>query len=119
MMKWSTNDQDVDLKVTDPTGKRFDFKHRKYSGHPGVFVLDTRRGPGMELWQADKIIPGTYQITYQFYNEYGNNSPCPVTGTLFSPKGSIDLPTVTLNTGGKREASFRIQVDENGNAQVQ
>jgi hypothetical protein len=117
MMKWPTNDHDVDLKVEDPGGRKFDFKHRKYGKEPGTFVLDTRRGPGMEVWQSDRIVPGVYKFTYQFYNAYGNNSPCPVTATLFTSKGSVDLPKVTLDLGsGKREHAFKVRVDEKGQA---
>ena len=83
-----------------------------------MFALDTRRGPGMELWQSDRIIPGVYKFTYQFYNAYGNKSPCPVTATLFSAKGSLELPPVTLDPMTQREATFRVLIDENGKAQL-
>lgn len=116
MMKWATNDHDLDLRVEDPSGHRFDFKHRKYKGVPGTFVLDTRRGPGMEVWQSDRVVAGTYKFTYQFYNAYGNVAPCPVTATLFTAKGSVDLPSVTLDIAKKREFTFQVRVDEHGQA---
>ena len=119
MMKWPTNNHDLDLRVEDPSGHRFDFKHRKYEDHPGTFVLDTRRGPGMEVWQSDRMVPGTYKFTYLFYNAYGNNEPCPVSGTLFTSRGSIELPKVTLDPAGKREASFQIKIDKEGKASVE
>jgi tetrahydromethanopterin S-methyltransferase subunit B len=116
MMKWPTKDHDIDLKVEDPSGHIFDFKHRKYNASPGMFVLDTRRGPGMEVWQTDKIVPGVYKFTFQFYNAYGNPEPCPVSGTLFTTKGTVELPTITLDPNTKREAAFLIELDEKGKA---
>ncbi len=118
MIKWPTNDHDVDLTVEDPSGKRFDFKNRKISGHPGMFVLDTRRGPGIEVWQADKIIPGTYKFTYTLYNAYGNRAPCPITATLFSAKGSLEIPVTTLDISARRSASIKVQVGDDGKAQI-
>lgn len=118
MIKWPTNDHDVDLTVEDPAGRKFDFKNRKYSGHPGMFVLDTRRGPGIEVWQADRIIPGTYKFNFQLYNAYGNKAPCPISGTLFSSKGSVEMPTVTLDTDSRRSGSVRVEIDDQGKARI-
>jgi len=118
MVKWPTNDHDVDLTVEDPSGRKFDFKNRKISGHPGTFVLDTRRGPGIEVWQADKIIPGIYKFTYTLYNAYGNKAPCPISGTIFSSKGSVEIPATTLDTESRRTSSVRVQIDEDGKAVI-
>ena len=118
IMSWPTAEHDVDLSITDPNGKTFDFKHRKYQDHPGTFVLDTRRGPGNEVWQAEKIIPGIYRIKYFFYNQYGNKAPCTVKGTLVTPKGSFDLPETTLDLSQKREVTYTVDVDRLGNVKT-
>lgn len=113
VMTWATDAHDVDLSVEDPAGRAFDFKKRKHKDHPGLLVLDTRRGPGTEVWQADKIIPGDYRFKYHFYNPYGNKKPCEVKGSLFTTKGQIDFPVVKL-TPSSKDASFTISIDKDG-----
>jgi len=52
VMSWGTRNQDIDLIVTDPKGHIFNFKNRQYKNVPGFLVLDTRQGPGVEIWQS-------------------------------------------------------------------
>jgi len=118
VMSWGTRDQDVDLIVTDPKGHVFNFKTRNYENSPGLLVLDTRQGPGVEIWQSDRIIPGTYTFTFQFYSSYGNNEPCPVTGSLFTPKGKISFPQTILNPE-KRQKVFKVEITPEGKATLQ
>lgn len=114
IMSWPTVDHDIDLSITDPNGKVFDFKHRKFKEHPGAFVTDSRRGPGTEVWQSEKIIPGKYTIRYSFYNQYGNSAPTTVIGALVTPKGSFDLPKVTLDFETNPSFTIILMMDENG-----
>jgi flagellar motor protein MotB len=113
VMSWGTRNQDIDLSVTDPEGSLFNFKLRKHANHPGLLVLDTRQGPGVEIWQSDKITPGVYSFNYQFYNSYGNTEPCPVTGTLFTSQGKISLPQITL-TPDKKQHTFKVEISSGG-----
>lgn len=117
-INWSTRDHDIDLVVKDPNGKKFDFKNRKHGGYPGNFALDTRRGPGAELWQSDKIIPGKYTATYSFYNQYGNTEDAKVSGTIYTAKGSFEIKTVQMNLGDKREFHIQFEVAEDGDVKV-
>jgi len=117
VMSWSTAQQDIDLYVTDPAGRTFDFKKRNYENHPGLLVLDTRQGPGVEVWQSDRVIPGIYSFKYFFYNSYGNNEPCNITGTLFTPKGRVSLPSIVLTPQNKTQ-TIRFQIDEEGKAKA-
>ena len=114
VITWPTADHDIDLIVTDPAGKIFNFKERKVSGHPGQFVLDSRRGPGAEMWQTDATLAGTYTLKYIFYNSYGNAEPATVFGTIYSSRGMFELPKVTLNFESKREQSFRFSISKKG-----
>lgn len=118
-MNWSTKDHDVDLVIEDPEGTVFDFKHRKRIGHPGNFALDTRRGPGVELWQSDRIIPGKYKATYMFYNNYGNSESAKVSGTIFTPKGNVELPTREMDVSSNRKVQFVFAVDKDGRVKLQ
>lgn len=117
-ISWSTRDHDIDLVVRDPSGKKFDFKNRKHGSHPGYFALDTRRGPGAELWQTDRIIPGLYSATYSFYNEYGNTEAAKVSGTIYSAKGSFEITAVQMNVGAKKEYLIQFDVKEDGSVNV-
>lgn len=92
VISWPTQDHDIDLVVVDPKGHEFNFKRRKIAGVAAQFSLDTRRGPGTELWQSNEIIPGVYKVTYIFYNKVNNPEPAAVRGTVFTPKGSFELP---------------------------
>lgn len=117
-ISWSTRDHDIDLVVKDPSGKKFDFKNRKHGSHPGYFALDTRRGPGAELWQSDRIVPGTYTATYSFYNQYGNTEPAKVSGTIYSAKGSFEITAVQMDVGSKKEYLIQFDVKEDGSVNV-
>jgi hypothetical protein len=113
VLTWSTNEHDLDLSVTDPAGRVFNFKKRKYSGQPGAFTLDTRRGPGTEVWQSAKVLPGKYVINIEFYNKYSNDEPAAGKVTMFTSYGQIDTPEFKL-TGENRNKRFIFNVDENG-----
>lgn len=117
-INWPTKDHDVDLTIVDPSGKTFDFKRREYKGQPGLFALDTRRGPGVELWQSKNIVPGKYKATYQMYNDYGNAEAAPVSAVILTPKGSFELPLVNLSTSGTRRVTVDFEVDKAGGIKI-
>jgi flagellar motor protein MotB len=118
VMTWPTQDHDIDLIVTDPNGHTFDFKHRAFKGSPGEFVLDTRRGPGAEMWQSEKLVAGVYKISYVFYNPYGNESPATISGKIYTLNGVIKLPNVTLDFKTNKEKTFKVQISEKGEAKI-
>lgn len=113
VLTWSTNEHDLDLSVTDPSGKVFNFKKRKYGGHPGAFTLDTRRGPGTEVWQSEKVMPGKYVVNVEFYNKYSNDEPASGKITLFTSYGQIETPEFKLTAQNKNKR-FIFNIDENG-----
>ncbi|MBX3019683.1 MAG: hypothetical protein KF767_17475 [Bdellovibrionaceae bacterium] len=117
-INWPTKDHDVDLTIQDPSGKTFDFKRREYKGQPGLFALDTRRGPGVELWQSKNIVPGRYKATYQLYNDYGNAEAAPVSAVILTPRGSFELPIAKLSTSGTRRVSAEFEVDKAGGVKI-
>lgn len=117
-INWPTKDHDVDLTIVDPSGKTFDFKRREYKGQPGLFALDTRRGPGVELWQSKNIVPGRYKATYQLYNDYGNAEAAPVSAVILTPRGSFELPVANLSTSGTRRVSAEFEVDKAGGVRI-
>lgn len=117
-INWPTKDHDVDLTIQDPSGKTFDFKRREYKGQPGLFALDTRRGPGVELWQSKNIVPGRYKASYQLYNDYGNAEAAPVSAVILTPKGSFELPIAKLSTSGTRKITAEFEIDKAGGVKI-
>ncbi len=116
VMKWSTEKHDVDLVLKAPDGKVFDFKHKKYGNSYGEFVLDSRSGPGAEVWQSQQLTPGRYTLTSKLYNTYGNNKPAEVSASLFTKKGKMDIPAFQLSPK-KKTNSVSFEVDKEGKIQ--
>lgn len=118
-INWPSKDHDVDLVIQDPGGRVYDFKRRKHDGQAGLFALDTRRGPGVELWQSKEIIPGKYKATYSLYNDYGNTEPAPVSAVILTPRGSFEIPIANLSSTGQRKATVVFDVDSAGKVKLQ
>jgi len=111
---WTTADHDLDLVVTDPNGQSFNFKKRTVANAPGKLVVDSRRGPGAEVWQSDRIIPGRYKAEISFYNQYGNMSPAEVKLVIFASGGNIELPTFKMDFASSKKKNIEFLVDDKG-----
>lgn len=114
VVKWQTKEHDLDLVIVDPNNKEFNFKKRKIANYPGVFELDSTTGPGIELWQSNRVFPGDYTVTVSFYNKYGNDKPATPNITIFSKKGRQDLPPTELIFGKKQKVTYGFTIDEQG-----
>ena len=114
IVNWSTPDHDIDLSITDPAGHIFDFKRRSYAEVPGSFALDTRRGPGTEVWQADDLMAGEYKALVKFYSQYGNTQNAKVKLTIFSPRGKYEVPEFEMDYKSSRIKTILFTVDEEG-----
>lgn len=115
ILKWSSEKHDLDLTVTDPKGKTFNFKSRKFAGHPGEFTLDSRSGPGAEIWQTNKIVPGIYKISWKLYNTYGNDKPVVFSGFISSNRGNILISESTFEAKVGSQKALQVEVDSKGN----
>jgi hypothetical protein len=118
VMRWSTAEHDVDLVVEDPAGREFNFKVRRHEKHPGLFVLDSRRGPGAEVWQSETILRGTYKAHVVFYNPYGNRGPAKITTSVLTSKGSFDYPEMTLQFGKSSQVTVRFSAEPDGSIKL-
>jgi cell division protein FtsB len=96
LMKWTTDRQDVDLHVVDPTGAEFYFQRRTNPGRPGELTEDDLAGPGNEIWSVPEAPPGEYRIYYNLYSRSGNPGNPEVTGRVFFRDGSRELRTTRL-----------------------
>ncbi len=66
-LEWQSERHDLDLHVTDPKGHRFFWNQATYPDESSRLTLDNRIGarpnkPGLEIWTARDIQPGTYRI---------------------------------------------------------
>ncbi len=112
-IQWETEKHDVDMVIVHPNGKKFSYRNRTHSGMSGNFILDSRQGPGMEVWQDAMLAPGRYQMTAVLYNDYGNRKPASVQGSILTVKGRVDLPRAELSMK-QREHVYEFTVDAEG-----
>ena len=67
VIQWSTERHDVDLHVIDAAGEEFYYEKKTIRGRPGELSADTRRGPGVEIWEVPEAPAGEYRVLYNFY----------------------------------------------------
>lgn len=119
IIQWPSLKHDVDLEVQSPSGRKYNFKKRKHKGNPAQFTLDSRTGPGSEVWQTSELEEGTYKVRYNFYNHYGNKENAKVDAKVFTKKGAYKIPTQTLEFPKKRKYEFQFTVNEDGAVKTQ
>lgn len=113
-VRWTTLKHDLDMTVEDPTGKLFSFKNRSFKGSDGKFTLDSRSGPGAEMWQTKNLIPGTYKITIKPYQSYGNEEPAEVVFSATSFRDTFESGTFKMEFQSKKPRVFRFHLGEDG-----
>ncbi len=118
ILKWSTDKHDLDLKVTDPNGKVFEFKNKLYKGYPGELTLDSRSGPGAEIWQTNKIIPGNYTVTWKLYNSYNNPNDVVYSGSISSSRSRIPINTGSFKSTAGAQKTIKFQATGKGNLKL-
>ena len=80
--------------------------------------MDSRTGPGSEVWQTSELETGTYTVNYKFYNQYGNKEDAKVKGRIFTKKGAYELPEKTLKFPKGRKFQFQFSVDKDGKIKI-
>lgn len=116
--KWDTEKHDLDLTVKTPNGKLYNFKNRKYAELPGELVLDSRYGPGAEIWNSNSVVPGDYELNVTLYNQYGNLNDAVVETGIVSSLSNIKLPTVRLNQRTQPSVVYRFSIDNEGRINI-
>lgn len=117
MAYWTTKDHDIDLSIETPSKHTYDFKRRKFEGAKGELILDTRRGPGAEIWHGEEAEAGIYKITMNLYSQYSNPEPAVAKGHISTVKGVIELPEMKLDSKTRRKI-FRIKLDDEGKLEI-
>src|SRR6202035_684926 len=119
-IEWNASgNYDIDLHVFDPDQNEFFWgksnrSRRDYPASEAQLSYDNTRGPGVELWQDPKAVPGTYKIAYDYYTAPGPNLPVDVKGNVFYRNGRIELPAVTLTETHKLRPVASIIVGTRG-----
>ena len=112
MIYWTTKDHDIDLSIKSPDGTKYNFKKREFKGKKGKFILDTRRGPGAEIWRQEEMRPGVYTVTISLYSQYNNPKPAVVNGNISTSEGLFDLKTLSLTKKNRKAVvRFRLKPD--------
>ncbi len=120
VLRWETNRHDVDLHVINPEGQEFFYEKHNRNGaqFPGVdafLTVDSRRGPGIEVWLDPLASAGRYQLLVNLYERHGGARTAPVSGKVYFRDGHIDLPEMTLSDLNKKVEFAELEVDAQGN----
>jgi flagellar motor protein MotB len=110
---WATEKHDIDLEIVDTNNKKFNFKKKSYGGVDGQFEIDSRYGPGLEMWKTPKLHPGKYKVKVTLYNSNGNDEPAEVQTNVITVSENRKLPKITLSKTAKTK-ELRFNVDEKG-----
>ena len=114
LLKWPTDRHDLDMVLTDPKGRVFNFKKRQVKGSQGVFEVDSRFGPGVEMWQDQKPLAGKYKVEVVFYNASGNEKPARFQVQAVSAKTSVSSEEFTLDLTQQKQKTFTFELNNQG-----
>jgi flagellar motor protein MotB len=113
-IKWDTEKHDIDMTVKDPAGHLFNYKNRSFVNVAGNLILDSRYGPGAEVWNSNKLEAGIYEITASLYNQFGNPNDAVLTGSIITAYGVLELPKAYLNMKDNPSFVYKVQVTAEG-----
>ena len=117
VLAWETEKHDLDLSIETPSQKVFDFKHRQIRGEHGEFQIDSRYGPGIEMWKAENFQSGRYKIKSSFYNTNGNAVNAKVRLSVITNAQTYRSEVIEIPIT-KKNFETDVFVDEKGKIQV-
>jgi hypothetical protein len=123
VMKWETQNQDVDLHVVDMDGYEFYFeRHNRNQEHfQGIMAelsVDTVNGPGIEIWENPKVKKGVYKVYLNLYARHGNLQNPVVKSNLYYRDGSRKLPDTVLTQERYKSLIATVEVKDDGTVEV-
>lgn len=119
VLNWNSLDHDLDLKVTDPTGRVFDFQNRSQNGSQSRFLVDSRSGPGVEVWETPTMEEGDYKVEVSFYNAHGNANPPEGLGSVVTNEGIYPFPNFKLDMAINRRVVFLLNWNQKSGVTIQ
>lgn len=119
VIDWTSNENDIDLWVTDPNGDKC------YYSYPttrmgGKITSDFTRGYGPEEFSVRKAKPGTYKIEVNYYGDSRQSITGPVTvyATMYThygkPNEEKKQVAIQLTKGQKAVLVAELKFDESG-----
>ncbi len=117
VLQWATEKHDLDLVVKDNKNQSYNFKNRSYEKNGASLSLDSRTGPGVELWQSGNASPGTYSSEISLYNTYGNDTDTEAKLIVFTSKGRQMISIPKLNKQ-KKSHLIRFTLGADGSIKV-
>ena len=115
VMTWDTDNTDIDLHVTEPTGETCVYNHNRTT-IGGALSKDFTQGYGPEEYMLRKLMPGQYKIQAHFYGSRDQKLIGPTTvqatvidrgyferiaSTCFRPRASV--ATLGASSGFRRK----------------
>jgi len=76
LLTWNTDDSDVDLHVTDPSGEECYYEHTT-TKLGGRITADVTGGFGPEMFVLPKAAPGTYRIEVKYFGSDRTRTSAP------------------------------------------
>jgi tetratricopeptide (TPR) repeat protein len=111
---WNTDNTDVDLHVTEPSGEECFFSHRE-TRIGGKLTQDVTQGYGPEMYVLPRAVPGRYQVRAHYYASDRNRTSArtKVYVTVLegwgTPAEKVSERVVTLEAGDEYHALATIQ----------
>jgi uncharacterized protein YfaP (DUF2135 family) len=105
-MTWDTDNTDIDLHVTEPTGETCLYSHNRTT-IGGALSKDFTQGYGPEEYMLKKLMPGEYKIQAHFYGSRDQKliGPTTVQATIITHFGRADekRQSITLRLKDTKE----------------
>jgi flagellar motor protein MotB len=100
--RWEKEKHDIDLEIKSPGGILYNFKNKTNNGEVAAFLVDSTKGPGVEMFKTGDEKSGTYEVKLKLYNTRGDNTTSKVELNVINAQGEKQVEQVIL-TPEKRE----------------
>ena len=123
MITWNTDNTDVDLHVTEPSGEECFYSHPETKSG-GRITQDVTQGYGPEMYRLKRAPDGRYNIRVKYYASDANrlSARTKVQALVFQNFGTarqrVIEKTVTLALGKEMHHVASIQIGKGGSATI-
>jgi len=122
-ISWGGKGTDVDLHVTDPSGRKYSFEVDAYSESPAKLEVDSTHGPGNEVWIHPAATPGIYRVECVYFKDGknvkdGHTGPVEIRGVAVHRDGRTDLPTIRIVQPNEQAKVLIAELEVSANGEV-
>jgi len=123
VLQWDTFAQDVDLHVVDPAGNEFYYEETNrdgstFPGEDAFLTVDSRDGPGVEVWLNPTADAGEYRILANLYDREQNPENPRPRFKVYTRDEIFEIPGAVLDQQREKVEMFRLRVDGEGKITV-